>query len=192
MDVIVEKLLSLQTSLGMEPSYRGDISNCGAYAAHELLDKIEAHVYGVDLFKAAKAHDDASDEDDDASDEHDDADKEDEVSDEELSDSQTPSASPPPSSQSSPSPPPSSHSSPSPSPPPPPDTSAETDTDSESEGDDSSDSSVNWTELRKQLDAIGPLGGRYFQSEYDDRYIPTAHITEQPKKIKKHFWNRTK
>ena len=55
MDVVVDKLLTIQTRLGMEPSYRGtDIQNCGAYAVHELLDKIEAHVYGSEFMRQGR------------------------------------------------------------------------------------------------------------------------------------------
>ena len=44
MDEIVEKLLSIQSNLGMEPSYRGNFADCGAYGAHQLLDDIEGHL----------------------------------------------------------------------------------------------------------------------------------------------------
>ena len=45
MDEIVKKLLAIQSHLGMEPSYRGNFADCGAYGAHQLLDDIEAHLY---------------------------------------------------------------------------------------------------------------------------------------------------
>ena len=49
MDLVVDKILTLQTTLGMEPSYRGDLATCGAYTVHDMLDEIEAHIYQADV-----------------------------------------------------------------------------------------------------------------------------------------------
>ena len=48
MEEVVAKLMHLSQAIGIEPAYRGNVSNCGAYAAHQLLDAIEEHFYRME------------------------------------------------------------------------------------------------------------------------------------------------